>query len=131
MAKYKISGDGVKDTETGGCIPNADGNRHWKQYQLWLEGKDALGFDMGTGPNTPDPEFTQAEIDLNTLHEEIGELKSSLQGALVWQFRMIMQLWDTGKAKGIWAAGDITDQELKAKVGQWKTKLDRLAELGE
>ena len=131
MAKYKLSADGVKDTETGACIPNADGNRHWQQYLLWLEGKDALGFDMGTGPNTPDPEFTEEEINRKIIDDEIQELRSDLQSALVWQFRMIMELWDIGKDKGIWVAGDITNHELKSKVASWKNKLDRLTELGE
>jgi hypothetical protein len=42
--KYKLTEDGVIDTETGASIPNAEGNRHWREYQEWL----AAG-------NTPDP----------------------------------------------------------------------------
>ena len=44
MAKYKLVDNGVLDTETGAYIPNAEGNRHWQEYQEWL----AAG-------NTPDP----------------------------------------------------------------------------
>ena len=44
MAKYRLTEEGVLDTETGGHIPNDSGNRHWQEYQEWLvEG------------NTPDP----------------------------------------------------------------------------
>lgn len=52
MAKYKITGTGVKDTETEAFIPNDQGNRHWIEYEVWLsEG------------NTPDPEFTAQELE--------------------------------------------------------------------
>lgn len=52
MAKYKIIGTGVKDTETEAFIPNDQGNRHWIEYEVWLsEG------------NTPDPEFTEEELE--------------------------------------------------------------------
>ena len=50
MAKYQVIGagspyNGVKDTETGAFIPNATGNRHWREYLVWV--------DEG---NTPDPD---------------------------------------------------------------------------
>ena len=51
MAKYKISGDGVQDTETGAFIPNAPGNRHWQEYLTWAQ------------DSTADAEFTQQELD--------------------------------------------------------------------
>lgn len=44
MAKYKLAESGVLDTETGAHIPNAEGNRHWQEYQEWL-----------AVPNAPDP----------------------------------------------------------------------------
>ena len=34
--KYEVMENGVTDLETGASIPNADGNRHWKEYQEWL-----------------------------------------------------------------------------------------------
>jgi len=34
--KYELTENGVKDLETGAFIPNAEGNRHWKEYQAWL-----------------------------------------------------------------------------------------------
>ena len=45
MAKYQLLANGVLDTEEGWSIPNAPGNRHWKEFQVWL----AYG-------NTPDPD---------------------------------------------------------------------------
>lgn len=36
MIKYEETENGVKDRETGASIPNAPGNRHWREYQEWL-----------------------------------------------------------------------------------------------
>lgn len=36
MAKYKLSEQGVVDTERGACIPNSDENLDWREYQEWL-----------------------------------------------------------------------------------------------
>jgi len=36
MSKYKLTEGGVQDTETGACIPFADGNRHYQEYLEWL-----------------------------------------------------------------------------------------------
>ena len=52
---YKLSENGVTLTREDGSvlsIPNAEGNRHWREYQEWL----AEG-------NTPEPQYTQAELD--------------------------------------------------------------------
>ena len=43
MAKYKLTDNGVYDTEVGVDIPNDPKNRHWQEYQEWLG-----------GPNVPD-----------------------------------------------------------------------------
>lgn len=51
MAKYKLTENGVKDTETNMFIPNSGGNRHWQEYLAWA----AEG-------NTADDEFTSEEI---------------------------------------------------------------------
>lgn len=130
MAKYKLNQSGVKDTETGGSIPNDMGNRHWAEYINWLDGLDAEGNDMGTGPNTPDPEFTPAEIADNELRSEINDLKAQLSSAMVWQFRMILALFQVGKDKGVWVNDDF-DQEIQTKAGNWKQHVDRLAEIDE
>lgn len=54
MAKYKLLPNGVIDTETGACIPNAPGNRDWQDYLEWV-----------ADGNTADPEFTPEEIEAN------------------------------------------------------------------
>ena len=84
------------------------------------------------------PEEAQAYLDrlaedlaAQIVANEITDLKTDLKSALVWQFRMIEALWETGVTKGIWGASDITNVELKQKYVEWKTKLSRLAELGE
>lgn len=51
MALYKLDPIGVVRSD-GLHIPNDTRNRHWQEYLAWV----ALG-------NTPDPEFTQAELD--------------------------------------------------------------------
>jgi len=121
MAKYKLAESGVVRKSDGASIPNAEGNRDWVEYQEWLAEED----------NTPDPEFTQEELDLNGINQEISELKDDLQKTQVWLFRMILAMWQIGVTKGVWDNSDITDNELKQKVAAWKTKLDRLLELGE
>ena len=84
------------------------------------------------------PEEAQAYLDglaedlaAQIVANEITGLKTDLKSALVWQFRMIEALWETGVTKGIWAASDITDAKLKQKYVEWKSKLTRLTELGE
>lgn len=120
MAKYKLAPWGVIDTETSESIPDSEGNREWVAYLAWL--------DLG---NTPDPEFTPQEILDNIDKAEILSLKKDLKNTLQWLFRMILEVWEVGKDKGIWDNTDITDTELKEKAAAWKTKLDRLRELGE
>lgn len=48
MAQYKITSSGVHDTESGGYIPVAVGNRHWLIYKEWK-----------AVPNTPDPSMDE------------------------------------------------------------------------
>lgn len=52
MAKYKILGTGYIDNETGDNIPNDIKNRHYREVLAWIDDE-----------NTPDPEFTQEELD--------------------------------------------------------------------
>lgn len=37
MRKYKLTKEGVQDTETGAFIPDDPDNRDWRQYQAWLK----------------------------------------------------------------------------------------------
>lgn len=119
MAKYKLTQDGVVDTEEGLNIPDDIGNRHWREYLDWV----ALG-------NTADPEFTQAELDEKALREEIAALKGDLRNAMVWQFRMILALFQVGVDKSLWTASDF-DQDVRDKASDWKQKVDRLKVIDE
>ena len=49
---YKITQSGIQRLSDMACIPEAEGNIDWQEYQKWLA-------DGGV----PDPEFTQAELD--------------------------------------------------------------------
>lgn len=43
MAKYKLTGEGVQNTETMAFIPANLANRDWRKYQAWLaEGNKPL-----------------------------------------------------------------------------------------
>ncbi len=55
MKKYKLTADGVQNTETTAFIPNDERNNDWREYQCWLKGLDVDGEDLGTGYNKPDP----------------------------------------------------------------------------
>jgi hypothetical protein len=63
MAKYKVKGDGVYDTARERQIPNMPGNKDWRAYKEWL----AAG-------NTPDPEFTQAELDQQAKDTKMAQI---------------------------------------------------------
>jgi hypothetical protein len=115
---YKIVGDGVLRSD-GACIPNTMDNRDWRQYQEWL----AEG-------NTPDPEFTDQELIDIAQSNEITNLKQDLKSALVWQFRMIQELFEVGNSKGLWTAADF-DPAIVTKYIDWKAKTDRLKEIDE
>jgi hypothetical protein len=114
---YKIMGDGVKRSD-GACIPNTMDNRDWRRYQEWL----AEG-------NTPEPEFTEEELQAKLLGEEVANLKADLQKAQVWQFRMIVELWKVCKQLG--ATNADIDPDVLAKAQAWIAKLDRLKEIDE
>lgn len=116
---YKLIEGGVRRSD-GASIPDSMDNFDWVEYQQWL----AEG-------NTPDPQYTEQELIDIAQNQEISGLKGDLQRQMVWLFRMILAVWGVGIDKSLWANADITDVELKQKVAAWKTKLDRLAELGE
>ena len=73
MAEYKLNGpdesNGVTREEDGASIPNAPGNRDWREYVVW---RDAGG--------VPDPQYTteeQNQIDYdNRQGARIAQLRS-------------------------------------------------------
>ena len=66
MAKYKLTQDGVQNTATTEFITDNSECREWRKYQKWL----AKG-------NTPDPEFTEDEINQKMQANQIFNLKIS------------------------------------------------------
>lgn len=65
---YKLLGTvSVKRLADGACIPFADGNIDYEEYKLWI----AEG-------NTPEPEFTQAELDTMALVKMKAEAQAYL-----------------------------------------------------
>ena len=88
MSKYKISGNGVQDTETGASIPNDEGNRHWQEYLTWTT----------VSGNVVDPEFTTQEIEDNTWME-IRAQRDQLLLASDWTQLVDSPLDDPDKAE--------------------------------
>lgn len=52
MAKYRLTSEGVQNTETKGFIPANPNNRDWQEYLKWKKKPS----------NNPDPEFTAEEL---------------------------------------------------------------------
>ena len=71
MAKYKLTKDGVQNTETTAFIPNDIRNNDWREYQNWLKGLDVEGEDLGTGENTPDPQDPPVQLVVDENEEKI------------------------------------------------------------
>lgn len=63
---YKLIGtNSVKRLVDGAYIPLADGNRDYEDYKLWL-----------SDGNTPEPEFTEEELNNNRIAEIKAEAGS-------------------------------------------------------
>jgi len=116
---YKLLEWGVLRKSDGFTIPPDNDNIDWAEYQAWL----AEG-------NTPDPKFTTEEIAANAIAEEVRGLKADLQNAMVWQYRMITELWKALKANTTAQNSDI-DPAVLAKAVQWTEKINRLKEIDE
>ncbi|BBO80161.1 hypothetical protein DSCO28_50330 [Desulfosarcina ovata subsp. sediminis] len=87
MKKYKIVGDGIEDTEAGAFIPKDIGNQHYRAFLLWCEGKGVAPetgevVDLGTGPQEPDPEFTEAELAEQDRQASIDAIISNFESAI-------------------------------------------------
>lgn len=118
MVDYKLCGP---DETTGVTKFDDDGIYshilpvHAKLWQDYLDWK-ALG-------NTPDPQYTteeQAQIDYEARQNaRIQNLKS----ALVNQFKMILELFQVGRDKGLWVVADF-DPALVTLAQEWKDLID-------
>jgi len=78
---YKLNNNSVTRLADGACIPFANGNRDYEEYKQWLsEG------------NTPEPEFTQAELDAIAKEQAKQEALSKIATLEASQLRSIREL---------------------------------------
>lgn len=71
MAKYKRSGNGFVDNETGTYIPNASGNRHYQEVMRWI-----------ADGNTPDPKYTPEELIAITNQENEQAIRAEFEATI-------------------------------------------------
>jgi len=78
---YKLNQNSVTRLADGACIPSADGNRDYEEYKQWLsEG------------NTPEPEFTKAELDAIAKEQAKQEALTKIATLEASQLRSIREL---------------------------------------
>ena len=125
MISYRLLNDedgnlvAVERTDGRGSKVIGVNHRQWQEYLEWVE-----------DGNTADPMHTiQEEADI-AISNEIGELRGDLKKVIASQFEMMLAMFEVGKANGAWVNTDF-DQALRQKAATWKTKLDRLRELGD
>jgi hypothetical protein len=116
------------------------GQHYYQQDGVRVEIEE-YGIDIPEGSLTEDPpteyhdshdgsvwiENTDLK-DQAAILEEIQTIKADLRGVVAWQFKMILELFEVGKAKGVWSNADFST-EVKQKAAEWKIKSDRLIEL--
>jgi len=78
---YKLNQNSVTRLADGACIPFANGNRDYEEYKQWL----AEG-------NTPEPEFTQAELEAIAKEQAKQEALSKIATLEASQLRSIREL---------------------------------------
>ena len=77
--EYKLTGlNSVKRLTDGACIPFANGNMDYEEYKVWL--------DEG---NTPKPEFTVEELNLQEVQVKLTEYKSYLNSTDFYYSRFL------------------------------------------
>lgn len=111
MADYKLKSsdesEGVIRQVDNADIPNSTSNLDWQEYLAWK----ALG-------NTPDTQYTteeQAQIDYQ---ERQNARTLNLKSALINQFKMILELFQVGRDKGLWVTADF-DADLVTLAQEW------------
>ena len=75
---YKLIGtESVQRLVDGACIPFADGNTDYEEYKQWIsEG------------NTPEPEFTEEELQITYINKQIQEAKTYLESTDWYVYRL-------------------------------------------
>jgi len=81
MARYQLTESGCKDTERSSNIPADEGNRHWKEFQLWL----AEGNVPDPIPVPPPP--TAEEV----LHQQLLQTDKEMLRGFDWLLQHLVQ----------------------------------------
>ena len=119
MADYRLNSDdeslGVFHKPTGRVIPASPDNRHWLEYLEW-KAADPIN-------NIPDPVFTPAEQAQFDYEQRQRNRIKILKNALVNQFKMILDIFQVGRDKGVWTVSDF-DPSLVTVAQQWITLID-------
>lgn len=61
---YKLNKNSVTRLVDGAFVPFASGNADYEEYKQWL-----------ADGNTPEPEFTEEELQITSIHKQIQEAK--------------------------------------------------------
>ena len=73
--------------------------------------------------------ITQETADRLAQDLEVATIKNNLQDKqLSWLFRMMLEMYKVGSAKGLWTGTDF-DSEIFSKGQTWAQKLDRLKDI--
>lgn len=116
MADYKLNGvddsSGVIRNSDGASIPNAPGNRDWREYIEWIE-----------NGGIPDPQYTTEEQNVVDYNNRQNERIKVLKQALIDQFKMILALFQVGRNKGLWVVADF-DPLIVTKAQAWIDLID-------
>lgn len=115
MARYKYPGvddsNGIIDNDNGRFIQPNSGD-YWNEYQQWL-----------AASNVPDAQFTTEEQNQHDYDQRQAERLQNLKSALINQFKMILELFQVGRDKGLWVVADF-DPALVTLAQEWKDLID-------
>jgi hypothetical protein len=99
-------------TDTGTSIFKDAGGPEYRELLTWL---DAGG--------VADPAFTQPEIVEADRQERQAGRVMTLKSAVIEEFRMILNIFQVGRDKGLWTVADF-DPDVVAKATAWKQLID-------
>lgn len=101
-------------------VPINNSNRDYQEILKWI--------DEG---NTPEPAYTEAELEQKQLREQITSLEADLIQVDQILLKLLFIMYKVGVAKGLWKKAEF-EAELPGivdKVQNFKTKLDELESL--
>jgi hypothetical protein len=84
--KYKLTYEGVKNTETGACVPEDKANKDWVEYERWLQE------EVGGVKNEPEEFETDEELATRQarfildIQKQIVDVSMRMQEAINQEF---------------------------------------------